>query len=289
MINFKNVILCCLLIPALSCATSYAQSAAPLILNGELGDTQHETHVYEFNPVVNGAKFISKYGAIEKTIIIKPGMSTSDKNDSVIAWLVKSGNQKKVLFSNYKASYLWAGDMWRSNDGENISSGITVEYMEKNGSQYIPSNPSGAAVLTAPAPAPTPIPETIDSNKGVGTAKFIMDGKWVGDVPDVLKKLDSFSSIKEGSGEAGDTVYIFIDPRCPWCHKTYQNTRVIVKKGYTIKWIPTNLLGGDVLSSAIIDSNDLRVFNLIMTTPTQSLSSLTQKMPDISPEKKIRY
>lgn len=49
--------------------------------------------------------------------------------------------------------------------------------------------------------------------------------------------------VTEGRASSADTTFVFFDPRCPYCHKLYQNTRELAKRGATIKWIPVNTLG----------------------------------------------
>lgn len=54
---------------------------------------------------------------------------------------------------------------------------------------------------------------------------------------------EQVAGIKEGSGNAVGTTYVFIDPRCGYCHNLYHNTRKVAAQGASIKWIPVNTLG----------------------------------------------
>lgn len=70
-----------------------------------------------------------------------------------------------------------------------------------------------------------------------------MDGSFKGAVPESMKTVDSLAGVKEGKGGIGDTVYIIIDPRCPYCREAYNLTRAYAAKGHSIKWIPSAALG----------------------------------------------
>ena len=66
-----------------------------------------------------------------------------------------------------------------------------------------------------------------------------MNLKYNKPIPEALTMIDSLAGAKEGNGKPQDTLYIIYDPRCPWCHKTYDALRDYVERGYTVKWIPT--------------------------------------------------
>lgn len=53
------------------------------------------------------------------------------------------------------------------------------------------------------------------------------------------------AGITEGAANPAQITYVFFDPRCPYCHKLYQNTRAAAKAGKSIKWIPVNTLGDE--------------------------------------------
>ena len=79
--------------------------------------------------------------------------------------------------------------------------------------------------------------------KGNPNARFAMDGHFEGTPPPVIQYVDKLAGFREGKGAPGDTVYIFFDPRCPYCRAAYNGTRTHVRQGATIKWIPVALLG----------------------------------------------
>lgn len=71
-------------------------------------------------------------------------------------------------------------------------------------------------------------------------------GEFKGKVPDIFPILDALSGFKENASiSPANTVYIIYDPRCPYCHQLFEDTRKIdlKAKGATIKWLPTTALG----------------------------------------------
>jgi len=53
---------------------------------------------------------------------------------------------------------------------------------------------------------------------------------------------ESVPGVTEGQ-LSEQTVFVFFDPRCHYCHELYKNTRAVMKAGASIKWIPVNSLG----------------------------------------------
>ena len=94
--------------------------------------------------------------------------------------------------------------------------------------------------------ATNPNPDEVKLTKSEEMAFKVgyMNVKWdKPQIPEALKLIDSLAGAKEGKGKPQDTLYIIYDPRCPWCHRTFEATREYVAKGYSIKWIPTLALG----------------------------------------------
>lgn len=58
----------------------------------------------------------------------------------------------------------------------------------------------------------------------------------------VFKAVKTLSGFKEGKANDNNTVYIIYDPRCKYCHETFNLSRSYVKSGATIKWIPALVL-----------------------------------------------
>ncbi|MPN22258.1 hypothetical protein SDC9_169641 [bioreactor metagenome] len=138
--------------------------------------------------------------------------------------------------------------VWDAATGRNLSD------------QFIPGN---ATVATQPMA----VPPVVAEQPGVRAAAAF-DGKFTGTIPESMKTVDSLAGVKEGKGGIADTLYIIVDPRCPYCRKAYNITREYVKKGYTIKWIPTVALGdpanGLPLAATILQSKDKDVVERVL-------------------------
>lgn len=284
-VNMKNIINAVMLTIPLLVLSSSARSdnGAALLLNGDL--TPNVSQQSQTDHIQKGANLVSRFGDIEKTLIIKP----NDGQPEIIAWLLKNGGRKFVVFSNSETNYLWAGNTWDSIDGKSLTGSVDVNFMEKNGVPYnavkqpekLPNAQDGDI-----SPEPANIPTTSKSEAATTTQTFVMQGKWTGPVPDIIQQLDKLAGVREGNSPPQDTVYLFFDPRCPYCHQAYRATRKAVQQGFSIKWIPTDVLGeppgqpsGMRLASGILDSNSLDVLQLILTAPRSKLMEYDQKMP----------
>lgn len=284
-VNMKNIFNAAILsIPLLVLSYSaHSEGSGVLLLNGDL--TPNVSQQNQPDRIQNGANLVSRFGDVEKTFIVKP----NDAQPEVIAWLLKNGDREFVLFSDLETNYLWAGNTWDSINGKSITGSVDVDFMKKNGNPY----------NTAKQPGKLPsaqdeniLPETTNSsatsnNQASSTIQpYVMQGKWTGPVPDIIQQLDNLAGVREGNAPPQDTVYLFFDPRCPYCHQAYRATRKAVQQGFSIKWIPTDVLGeppgqpsGMRLASGILDSNSLDVLQLILTAPRAKLLEYDQKMP----------
>lgn len=123
-----------------------------------------------------------------------------------------------------------------------------------------------AATTTASASAastPTVIPQP--------SAKFGLQGEWQGSVSPVLDVFENLPGavVGDASMKPQDSVYIFFDPRCPYCKQTY----AAVKDNWPqrrVKWIPGVLLGETdeayAMAASVMDTqNGSANLNTIMT------------------------
>ncbi len=157
------------------------------------------------------------------------------------AWTVEKGGQQVILYTTPPGQKMavMAGVIWDPATGSDISAS--------------PQNPQ-----------PMPQADTVmGSDSGLQDARehvAAMDGTYTGEVPGAMRTVDSLQGIKEGNGGIGDTVYVIIDPRCPYCQQAYKNTRPYAAKGHTIKWIPTAALGdpanGIPLAATLLQEKD---------------------------------
>lgn len=61
----------------------------------------------------------------------------------------------------------------------------------------------------------------------------------------VIERVAQATSIVEGSAESDNHYYVFIDPRCPYCHQTYTVFSQAMDAGgdFTVHYIPVGILG----------------------------------------------
>lgn len=182
------------------------------------------------------------------------------------AWTVvgKSGNSVQ-LYTTADGKAVMVGTVWDIATGENLSDlHATTAPAAGNVPPAI-----AAAAATMPqvqAPAPTMPKSNLVSGKGALPAAF--DGPTPKDIPEAIKVVDTLAGYTEGKGGPGDTLYIIIDPRCPYCRRAYAQTREYVKNGATIKWIPTVALGdaanGTPLATTVLRSKDPAVLQRLL-------------------------
>lgn len=151
-------------------------------------------------------------------------------------WQVEKGATKTVFYSTPDNKTLMSGVLWEADSGKNVSDA------------YITSD-----MIASVAPQ-TPV--------GTGTP---------GKPSEAIAGLSALTGIKEGKASIDKTLYIVIDPRCPYCHNVYNKTRAFVKAGGTIKWLPSTVLGdnasGARLVAEVLEAKD----------PVRSLASVIGK------------
>lgn len=72
------------------------------------------------------------------------------------------------------------------------------------------------------------------------------------DYTNQIQALASSHYIESGTGDAGgDIVYVFVDAKCPYCHRTYSELQkmVGVRRDITVRWIPVGILGPQSVTS----------------------------------------
>jgi len=228
---------------AASVAALLALIGEVLAEQGSQSSTPKDVEVDQQMPAaaqgLNPAEVVSRYGQITDHRPVGVGGLT--------AWTVEKGGRKLVLYTTADTQALFTGVVWDAATGRNLSD------------QFIPGNAMVAAQLMA-------VPPVAAEQSGVRAAAF--DGKFTGTIPESMATVDSLAGVKEGKGGIADTLYIIVDPRCPYCRKAYNITREYVKKGYTIKWIPIVALGdpanGLPLAATILQSKDKDVVERVL-------------------------
>ena len=169
-------------------------------------------------PGADQSAMVQRFGQIISRVPIGAGGLT--------AWTVEKNGRRVVLYttSDGQATTM-SGIVWDLPSGRNLSDQFATN-----------------ALLNVKPPlggSSAPIPQSAASEQR-GAA---LVGKYSGVVPESIRTIDALSGIKEGNGGQADTLYVIVDPRCPYCRKAYTYTREYVKRGFTIKWIPVAALG----------------------------------------------
>jgi len=204
----------------------------------------------EASTMLNRNNLVAKYGTIVDYKPVGVGGLT--------AWTVEKEGKKIVLYTTKDSQALFMGVVWDAATGQNLSDQFSVRNVS-NEHLVSTSLISEAPNISIPA---------------------AFDGEFNLPIPESMKTVDSLMGLKEGEGGIVDTLYIIIDPRCPYCRRAYDITREYVKKGHTIKWIPTVALGeaeeGLPLAATILQSKELadRILGnheQIKTSPTKEI------------------
>lgn len=166
--------------------------------------------------------------------------------NNLTAWLIQAPNGKQMTF-------------YTTADGKNIFSGAVWDLTTKQNINHVFASAQ-----------PQPIQGAQSEEVQVGQAEPLL-GKYTGAIPEAIAALESLGGSKMGSGSAGETLYIIIDPRCPYCHQAYASLIPYMDKGVTIKWIPTVALGrseqGLPLANAVLHAKTRAELDKIMADP----------------------
>ena len=168
----------------------------------------------------------------------------------ITQWTVISKSGKPVqLYTTPDGKALFSGVVWNLETGQNVTDALMVP---PSG-----SDPNFAARLPQVVAPGTPKSNLVSGPNALPSA---FDGKAPTQIPEAIRLVDGLAGYKEGKGGPADTLYVIIDPRCPYCRRAYLNTREYVKNGATIKWIPTAALGrpeqGLPLAATILRANN---------------------------------
>lgn len=168
----------------------------------------------------------------EKIGNVKEVQETSVKN--MYAWLLEKNGKVLVLYNTPDNKSFIKGTVYDLDTKQILSDRHASDALKYASPDF------RQRVLGGPMPGATQANSVSDEALNVG----YMNLKWKGgQIPDALKFIDNLAGVKEGKGQPQDTLYILYDPRCVWCHKTYDGLREYAAKGYTIKWLPTVALG----------------------------------------------
>ena len=170
--------------------------------------------------------------------------------NNLTAWLIRAPNGRQMTF-------------YTTADGKNIFSGTVWDLATK---QNINQVFDTTASVGMPGSAGQSVQEVVQTDGGSSLL-----GKYTGEIPEAIKALDSLGGPKIGNGGPGETLYVIIDPRCPYCHQAYDSLKPYMDKGVTIKWIPTVALGqpeqGLPQANAVLHARTQAELDKIMTDP----------------------
>ncbi len=184
-------------------------------------------------PGADQSAMVQRFGQIISRVPIGAGGLT--------AWTVEKNGRRVVLYttSDGQATTM-SGIVWDLPSGRNLSDQFATNALPNV------KPPLGGSSA--------PIPQSAASEQR-GAA---LVGKYSGVVPESIRTIDTLPGIKEGNGGQADTLYVIVDPRCPYCRKAYTYTREYVKRGFTIKWIPVVALGdpsqGTLLAATLLQA-----------------------------------
>ncbi|MFM2345082.1 MAG: hypothetical protein RLZZ210_1695 [Pseudomonadota bacterium] len=172
------------------------------------------------NPAIPKAEEIhddvmSQYGKI---------IAKKELNDGITAWVIEKNLRRVILYTSQNKSIVLHGNAWDAKNKQNINQ-LLSSYLVTN--KFVPNTIS-----------PIVNPNVLANNKEDWKNKKFK-------IPDVITGLNNIYGIKEGSGSILDTVYVFFDPRCPYCRQAYIKSRNYISSGKSIKWIPAIILGDD--------------------------------------------
>ena len=171
---------------------------------------------------------ISKIGGIKEI------QETSTKG--MFAWLLEKNGKTLVIYNTPDNKSFIKGEIYDIDSKKNLSKKYSIDSL-KYASEDFRTKVLGTA-------------SSINNNKPINNG--YMNYKWSGNsIPEALTMIENLKGAKEGKGQPQDTLYIFYDPNCTWCHLTYERTREYVEKGYSIKWLPTFARGKSDSSLAL--------------------------------------
>ena len=138
-------------------------------------------------------------------------------------WQVERNGMQTVFYTTPDNKTLISGVLWDAASGEVQSDAYITAAM---------TTPENVARINGTAPAVDATP--VAAAKPVATP---------GRVSAPISGVAALTGIKEGKGSDANTLYIVFDPRCPHCKNVFDQSRDFVRKGGSIKWIPTTVLG----------------------------------------------
>lgn len=151
--------------------------------------------------------------------------------NGMFAWLLEKNGKTLVIYNTPDNKSFIKGNIYNLETKKLISNQYAIDSLKYASPEF--RDKVLGATQTTPKREIAQVKNNMPSNG-------YMNLKWTGKaIPEALSMIDDLKGAKEGKGLPQDTLYVFYDPSCTWCHTTYYNTRKYIEKGYTIKWLPT--------------------------------------------------
>jgi thiol:disulfide interchange protein DsbG len=225
--------------------------AAQSLANNQLINNQQES-----TSANNG--LIDKYGKV---------LFKKDLSSGLIAWVLEKNTKKIIMYTTPDQSIIISGNAWSTLDNKNINAQIGQSFNANN------SNNSNNINRIS-----------VNANEAWKNKKF--------DTPKFIIEMDKLAGVKQGDAKSSaiDTVYIFFDPRCPYCKQAFIKSQAYIAKGKSIRWIPASFIGEDannnIVSAAISSINNDDMLKQVMQQAIP-LSIAQKKSVDAAMLKKI--
>lgn len=214
---------------------STTSSPVQVLGSEKIEPTQPDTQTQLVLPFEELLKRVSRYGRIIDEIPMETPW--------LFAWLVERNGYQTTVYATPDGTHIIAGVLL--NEGEQSTSRIVDQLKARHPhAEATPSTDTQVAASRSDTGASS-IPTDTMAQDVVSERNqaYAMQGKFDKAIPEVINVADTLEGFKEGNGSKGDTVYIFFDPRCPYCREVYNLTRKHVESGrISIKWIPVSIL-----------------------------------------------
>ena len=188
--------------------------------------------------------------------------SVVPEKSGVIAWNIQAPNNQKVTVYTTADGLLVMGSIWDLATKQQLNHSF------------------GPGAAGMPVPQQNLDADQVAAAQVGDNGSFI--GEFKGETPESIKAVNSLAGVKIGNGDMNNTLYIIIDPRCPYCHTAYENLKPYMDKGLSVKIIPTVALGnpaqGAPMASAILQAKNRQDLDNIMLDPKSHSAPLTEEV-----------
>ncbi|MFB6350019.1 hypothetical protein ACFBZI_11360 [Moraxella sp. ZJ142] len=216
----------------------------------------------------HGPTTLKNRAAVEEKVATFGQIKDSETKDGFTAFQLGTENGDTVLYSTNDGKHFILGEVYKNTED---TPSLFAEFLEKISSQAPQAQP--AESQAAPGV----------SYENVGTVV----GEFSGEVPSIMSVLEEMGGYKENASVAPEnTVYVFYDPRCPYCHSLFDKSRELDQANVTIKWLPTIALGNDGgdqsdalrLAAAGLNIKDAQELRALFDRTSQGVDHVSDEM-----------